>query len=57
MLDNPNDIGIYPTGIAFAELDDLYDEMQVVGLLSGDKSVAQKYRDDLVESVSEGGIE
>jgi len=27
MLDNPNKIGIYPTGECFAELDDLYDEM------------------------------
>jgi hypothetical protein len=26
MLDNPRD-GIYPTTVAFAELDDLYDEM------------------------------
>lgn len=27
MLDNPNECGIYPTGIAFAELDDLFDEL------------------------------
>lgn len=27
MLDNPNEIGIYPTDIAYAELDDLYDEL------------------------------
>lgn len=27
MLDNPNDVGIYPTSKAFAELDDLYDKL------------------------------
>lgn len=27
MLDNPDDCGIYPTTVAFAELDDLYDEL------------------------------
>lgn len=41
MLDNPNDTGIYPTSVAFAELDDLYDE------LTGEKvrSKAQTLRD------------
>ena len=29
MLDNPDASGIYPTTRAFAELDDLYDEMNV----------------------------
>jgi len=46
MLDNPNDAGIYPTTTAFAELDDLYDDMQSVGMLCGSKSDAQKCRDD-----------
>jgi len=27
MLDNPSDTGIYPTTKAFAELDDLFDQM------------------------------
>ncbi len=27
MLDNPNSVGIYPTTVAFAELDDLFDEL------------------------------
>lgn len=27
MLDNPDEHGIYPTTIAFAELDDLFDEL------------------------------
>ena len=27
MLDNPDQYGIYPTGVCFAELDDLFDEL------------------------------
>lgn len=27
MLDNPDECGIYPTTICFAELDDLFDEL------------------------------
>lgn len=27
MLDNPDNLGIYPTTICFAELDDLYDKI------------------------------
>lgn len=27
MLDNPNEHGIYPTSTAFAELDDLFDDV------------------------------
>lgn len=42
MLDNPKN-GIYPTTIAFAELDDLYDQMNVHGY---GKSGAQKLRDE-----------
>jgi len=42
MLDNPDSYGIYPTGVAFAEFDDLFDE-----IASYDKgpSWAQIHRD------------
>jgi hypothetical protein len=42
MLDNPDQYGIYPTSVAFAELDDLFDQ------LSEDKNIrsgAQEIRD------------
>lgn len=29
MIENPSEIGIYPTTKAFAELDNLYDEMNI----------------------------
>lgn len=43
MLDNPDEHGIYPTTIAYAELDDLFD------LLTGSnqKSGAQEIRDSI----------
>lgn len=55
MLDNPDDVGIYPTTNAFAELDDLYDDMQSVGLMRGDRSGAQKCRDDILKCSCCGG--
>ena len=42
MLDNPDELGIFSTTIAFAELDDIYDEMSQQGEV---KSEAQILRD------------
>lgn len=47
MLDNPSETGIYPTTKAFAELDDLYDEMNVH--CYGD-SEAQKLSKEVMEA-------
>ena len=44
MLDNPDGNGIFPTSVAFAELDDLYDRMNVHCYGS---SEAQKIRNKL----------
>lgn len=43
MLDNPNEHGIYPTTTAFAELDDLFDEIHLP--LPSVNSMAQALRD------------
>jgi len=45
MLDNPNELGIYPTSIAFAELDDLYDRLIVDDTKHQGRSEAQLIRD------------
>lgn len=47
MLDNPDNHGFYPTTIAFAELDDMFDE-----LVKYDRgpSWAQIYRDENVKT-------
>lgn len=52
MLDNPVN-GIYPTTVAFAELDDLYDEL--VGYDRG-PSWAQIERDNLKVGCNHAGI-
>lgn len=44
MLDNPDKNGIFPTSVAFAELDDLYDQMNVHAY---GPSGAQKIRNNM----------
>ena len=45
MLDNPDELGIYPTTICFAELDDLFDDILVThGLQPYEPSEAQILR-------------
>ena len=48
MLDNPDELGIYPTTICFAELDDLFDDILVThGLQPYEPSEAQILRREM----------
>ena len=53
MLDNPNNLGIYPTTKAFAELDDLFDQLiyDFKPAILLPKSKAQTLRDSLKNTV------
>jgi hypothetical protein len=50
MLDNPDEHGIYPTTVCYAELDDLYD---IITDRYNKRSEAQKIRDDLSIEVND----